>query len=218
MRDDDEPVLPSFHDGELIVGDSSNREIFPADFDSGHPMPHLARSAHPRRRSRKPNIGETLSCGAVGRIKNRHAPKQTVVVDGINRPGSPKRVTVEIQTATAYSKLVEQARRDGFAAPLFAIVSAFRDEAKQASLFREALLKYGSVSAARKWVAPPGNSMHATGCALDLWLGFACGSETDTLIRNTDAFKWMTANAGTFGFNAYDVESWHWEFNVNEDY
>jgi hypothetical protein len=40
------------------------------------------------------------------------------------------------------------------------VVSAFRSDAKQAELFAAAVKKYGSKSAARKWVAPPGHSNH----------------------------------------------------------
>ena len=40
--------------------------------------------------------------------------------------------------------------------------------AYQQELFARAILKYGSESAAAKWVAPPGHSEHHTGSALDI--------------------------------------------------
>jgi len=48
------------------------------------------------------------------------------------------------------------------------INSAYRSPETQAILFRNAVAKYGSEAAARKWVAPPGNSMHNKGLAADL--------------------------------------------------
>jgi LAS superfamily LD-carboxypeptidase LdcB len=41
--------------------------------------------------------------------------------------------------------------------------SGYRSPERQAFLFDRAVRKYGSVEAARKWVAPPGKSMHNAG-------------------------------------------------------
>lgn len=51
------------------------------------------------------------------------------------------------------------------------IKSGYRSPERQAQLWQQALKKYGSVAAARKWVAPPGHSNHNKGLAADL--GFA---------------------------------------------
>lgn len=48
------------------------------------------------------------------------------------------------------------------------INSAFRSPAYQKILFDQAVAKYGSVDKARKWVAPPGRSMHNKGLAIDI--------------------------------------------------
>lgn len=48
------------------------------------------------------------------------------------------------------------------------IVSGFRSRERQTQLWNAALKKYGSAAAARKWVAPPGNSNHEGGFAVDL--------------------------------------------------
>lgn len=48
------------------------------------------------------------------------------------------------------------------------IQSGFRDNAQQTQLWNAAIKKYGSESAARKWVAPPGSSNHERGFAVDL--------------------------------------------------
>jgi hypothetical protein len=48
------------------------------------------------------------------------------------------------------------------------ISSGYRSPEKQAQLFANAVKKYGSEAAARKWVAPPGHSKHNEGLAADL--------------------------------------------------
>ncbi len=156
-------------------------------------------------------------CG-VGRVTNKHAPQEVVDLEGINRPGKPKKVKLEKHTADAYRILVADARKAGFAAPLFLIVSGYRDEKRQKELWDKALAKYHTFAEARKWVAPPGHSAHATGCAIDFWLGFPCGKEFNEQIKASDAYKWMAANAKSHGFNPYTREGWHWEYNVGDPY
>ena len=46
--------------------------------------------------------------------------------------------------------------------------SGFRSTERQTELWQEALRKYGSSEAADDWVAPPGQSMHERGLAVDL--------------------------------------------------
>lgn len=48
------------------------------------------------------------------------------------------------------------------------INSGYRSPERQAQLFANAVKKYGSEAAARKWVAPPGHSKHNEGLAADL--------------------------------------------------
>jgi hypothetical protein len=48
------------------------------------------------------------------------------------------------------------------------IYSGYRDPDHQRKLFENAVAKYGSPQAARKWVAPPGKSQHNKGSAADL--------------------------------------------------
>lgn len=54
------------------------------------------------------------------------------------------------------------------AVPGVSIYSGARSNERQAQLWEQALKKYGSPEAARKWVAPPGRSMHNKGGAADL--------------------------------------------------
>lgn len=48
------------------------------------------------------------------------------------------------------------------------LTSGFRDSNSQAQLFSQAVQKYGSEEAARKWAAPPGKSPHESGFAVDI--------------------------------------------------
>ena len=80
------------------------------------------------------------------------------------------------------------------------VMSAYRSPERQAQLWEEALAKYGSPEAARKWVAPPGNSKHNHGQAVDLrFLG-------------DEAKNWVHANAAQYGLNfPMAHEPWHIE-------
>lgn len=80
------------------------------------------------------------------------------------------------------------------------IGSGYRSSQRQAELWDEALKKYGSPEAARKWVAPPGRSQHNHGNAADLKYG------------SDEAKAWVHANAGKFGLNfPLGNEPWHIE-------
>jgi D-alanyl-D-alanine carboxypeptidase/Putative Flp pilus-assembly TadE/G-like len=48
------------------------------------------------------------------------------------------------------------------------VVSGFRFPQEQTLLWDRALAKYGNPQRAQRWVAPPGNSMHERGLAVDL--------------------------------------------------
>jgi len=78
--------------------------------------------------------------------------------------------------------------------------SGFRSPERQQQLWAEALVKYGSPEAARKWVAPPGKSQHNHGNAADL-------KYLDPVAR-----EWVHQNAEKFGL-AFPLsnEPWHVE-------
>lgn len=78
--------------------------------------------------------------------------------------------------------------------------SGYRSPERQAQLYAEALKKYGSPEAARKWVAPPGRSNHNHGQAADL------------KYLSPAARQWAHANAPKFGL-AFPLanEPWHIE-------
>lgn len=63
-------------------------------------------------------------------------------------------------------------------------------------------------STCRPPTARPGASMHEQGKAIDFtYNGRAIGT------RSSPAFKWLSANAGRFGFKNLPSEPWHWSTN-----
>lgn len=96
------------------------------------------------------------------------------------------------------SRLIEEAPphvRDGIT-----INSGYRSVQRQQELFDEAVKKYGSPEAARRWVAPPGGSKHNHGHAADL--GFA----------NEEVRKYVHENAARYGLHfPMGHEPWHIE-------
>lgn len=93
--------------------------------------------------------------------------------------------------AASVYRMVQDAHAAGI--PL-QITSAYRSPEVQARLYQNALKKYGSEQAARKWVAPPGKSKHNSGMAVD----FAVNG---SLLRdaNSPAAQWIKANAARYG-------------------
>jgi len=87
------------------------------------------------------------------------------------------------------------------------VYSGFRSVERQTELWQQALKKYGSAEAARKWVAPPGRSNHNHGNAADL-------SYNGASLKHAPAHvvSWLHENAGAFGL-AFPLsnENWHIE-------
>ena len=86
------------------------------------------------------------------------------------------------------------------ASPGINVGSGYRDVARQQQLWNNALQKYGSAQAARKWVAPPGRSFHNKRLAADLQYA------------SPAARKWAHENAAQYGL-AFPLgnEDWHVE-------
>jgi hypothetical protein len=86
------------------------------------------------------------------------------------------------------------------------VMSAYRSPEIQKALYENALKKYGSEAAARKWVAPPGRSQHNHGMAADL------------TFLSDDAKKWVHANAEKHGMHfPMSWEPWHIELAGSRD-
>ncbi|MYI29227.1 MAG: hypothetical protein F4064_14260, partial [Acidimicrobiales bacterium] len=58
--------------------------------------------------------------------------------------------------------------------------------------------------------ARPGRSMHERGLAID----FRHNGRSVTS-RNSTAFRWLAANAATYGLHNLPSEPWHWSTNGN---
>lgn len=83
----------------------------------------------------------------------------------------------------------------------FQINSGYRSPERQAELFKEAVAKYGSEEAARKWVAPRGNFQHNHGRAADI------NMNGDPAVK-----EWIHANAAKYGLGfPMSHEPWHIE-------
>lgn len=106
--------------------------------------------------------------------------------------------------ASGVYRMVQDARAAGV--PL-EITSAYRSPDLQAQLFDDAVAKYGSPEAARKFVAPAGRSQHNFGTAVD----FAVNGQ---LIRDPQSAeaKWIRENAAKYGLAVpMDWEPWQVE-------
>lgn len=146
-----------------------------------------------------------------GRIKNLKPPNRADVVHV--RGVGQRQIPLHRLAANALQALITAARADGLAEPLLRPVSGFRDPARQAQLWKQALARYGSPQEARKWVAPPGGSAHQSGRAIDFHLVGRNSSNNVAQLRTLPAYRWLVANARRFGFYPYEREPWHWEYN-----
>lgn len=104
--------------------------------------------------------------------------------------------------------------------------SAYRNIDRQRELFDNQVKRKGSSEAAAKSSAPPGFSEHHTGYAVDLVDGRNKEADINQQFSNTQAFEWLTQNAGKYGYelsfpenNAQGVnyEPWHWRFIGSEE-
>lgn len=88
------------------------------------------------------------------------------------------------------------------------ITSAYRSPELQASLFADAVSRYGSPQAARRWVAPAGRSQHNLGNAVD-FAGPGGGLLRDA---NSREAVWLRENAPRFNLAVpMDWEPWQVE-------
>jgi LAS superfamily LD-carboxypeptidase LdcB len=78
------------------------------------------------------------------------------------------------------------------------VTSGWRSAAYQQALLDDAIINYGSLEEARKWVSTPELSAHVTGNAVD--------------IGYTDANSWLSQHGANFGLcQIYSNEMWHFE-------
>ena len=116
--------------------------------------------------------------------------------------------------AEQWHAMVEAAAADGIT---LLIVSGFRSYEYQAALIRKKINAGQVITDILEVNAAPGHSEHHTGLAVDI---ATPGSRPLTeAFENSDAFRWLGANAGRFGFrmsyprdNPWGIiyEPWHW--------
>jgi len=129
--------------------------------------------------------------------KNTYAAYKRMVAAAIADPslGLAKTATGELAPTEKYLK----------------IISAFRSKEYQDQLRQQ------NPQAGRAQLAV--NSPHATGRALDLYVGGEPVSTRDAnraLQTQTRIYQWLVHNAARFGFQPYYYEPWHWEYTGQE--
>jgi zinc D-Ala-D-Ala carboxypeptidase len=149
-------------------------------------------------------------------LYNEAAENELIVVGEYRQSG--RRVKMRADAAAALLNLMTQAQAAGI---MIVPISGFRTTAYQESLFRKAVEKYGSETAAMGWVARPGYSEHHTGLAIDLGDEETADYDVEPLFEQTRAFRWLQTNAAQFGFEmsfpqgnqrGVNYEPWHWRF------
>jgi len=131
---------------------------------------------------------------------------------GPNVLGRPQRLAPD--TALAWRRMQAAAADEGVR---LLLVSGFRSASHQADLIRQKLSAGQDIAEILKVVAAPGFSEHHTGKAVDI---ATPGSRPLTVdFESTDAFRWLTAYAGRYGFRmsyghdnalGFAYEPWHW--------
>jgi len=120
--------------------------------------------------------------------------------------GSPSQINVCKSVSANLTKLLAAAK----SANIIISGSGARTKAEQQAL----RVKHGctdpSISSSKCTppTARPGHSMHESGKAVD----FTCGNQTMKAAggANSACFKWLSANAKTYGFYNLASEVWHW--------
>ncbi|PJI85729.1 D-alanyl-D-alanine carboxypeptidase-like protein [Luteimicrobium subarcticum] len=99
----------------------------------------------------------------------------------------------------ALRRAATAAEQDGVG---FVVDSGWRSAADQQRLLDDAVVTYGSLAAAQRWVATPETSQHVRGEAVDL------GPVT--------ARTWLERHGAAYGLcRTYANESWHYELRTS---
>lgn len=121
--------------------------------------------------------------------------------------------------ASKFQSMVSAARSSGVN---ITTISAFRSIEDQKRLFFGVGAERGQQPTKRAEVsAPPKYSEHHTGYAVDIGDSTVPATNLNQNFENTPAYKWMKANAATYGFELsfpkdniqkVSYEPWHWRF------
>jgi LAS superfamily LD-carboxypeptidase LdcB len=116
-------------------------------------------------------------------------------------------IVVDGSIATQLEAMLAKAEADG----IILSGGGYRDPSAQRRLRAQNCPSANSpASACSPPTAKPGSSMHEQGLAIDF-------SHNGALIesRSSAGFRWLSANAGQFGFKNLPSEPWHWSVNGN---
>lgn len=130
-------------------------------------------------------------------------------------PITKKKVLLNYLAAKAFLNMQKTALKEGLK---IVPISGLRTKEYQKLLFENAKKKYGED--AKLVVAPPGESEHETGFAIDLGDGDNHSTHLEKSFAKTKVYKWLLDNAYKFGFElSYpegnkirDFEPWHWRY------
>ena len=149
--------------------------------------------AHPSFKSTGRTLGQSGPSAARSFLQSR-TDKDATHIDGLDA-GFGNKLVALMQNAPA-------GIREGLG-----LYSGARSNERQQQLWNDALKKYGSPEAARKWVAPPGKSNHNHGTAADLsYNGKSLAQAPKEVV------DWVHANAKNFGLKfPLSNENWHIE-------
>ncbi|MCZ0904136.1 D-alanyl-D-alanine carboxypeptidase family protein, partial [Microcoleus sp. HI-ES] len=150
----------------------------------------------------------------LGHLPYPEAPAKDLV--GVTSDGSVK---LRSSAAAKYQEMVNAAAASGI---YFAPISGFRSLQDQQHVFFDVKAERRQNASKRAEVsAPPGYSEHHTGYAIDIGDGTAPEHNLSPSFENTEAFKWLEANAVAFSFEmsfpknnrqGVSYEPWHWRF------
>ena len=150
----------------------------------------------------------------LGHLPYPEAPAQDLVA--VTPDGSVK---LRKAASAKYQEMANAAAASGI---YFAPISGFRSVEDQQHVFFDVKAERRQNASKRAEVsAPPGYSEHHTGYAIDLGDGSAPDTNLSPSFENTQAFKWLEANAATFSFEmsfpknnrqGVSYEPWHWRF------
>ena len=156
----------------------------------------------------------------LGHLEYPEAPESEIVA--VNANG--KRIMLRKSAGEKFKQMVKDAQKAGIR---LVPISGFRSVKQQEQLFFKVGAKRNQTPAERASVsAPPGHSEHHTGYAVDVGDGAVPATNLTTNFENTEAFKWLEANAAKYGFElsfpkdnpqGVSYEPWHWRFVGDRD-
>jgi LAS superfamily LD-carboxypeptidase LdcB len=161
-----------------------------------------------------PTIGNILLVNKKHALPSSYVPSKLV---NPNVPSSDRSKTqMTPEAAKALEALFAQASKDNIK---LTAISGYRSYARQDTIFRSNVIKYGSATAANQFSARPGESEHQTGLAMDV-SSPSVGNNLTQSYANTREGKWLRENAPKFGFivryekgkehiTGYQFEPWH---------